>query len=73
MSCIENGLAITNIIVVFVIGKGQIRISKEVEEFIIKQDKRDEQRRTEQIYADATKFRVNNQKKGLFRASTNRF
>ena len=52
MTCSE----IISIIVAIVIGVGQVYIAKRVNDFEIKQDTRDEQRRNEQIYADATRF-----------------
>lgn len=52
MSCTD----IINFIVAGVIGFSQIYIAIKVKNFEIKQDNRDEQRRTKQIYADATKF-----------------
>ena len=52
MTCLE----IFNIIVAAVIGVGQIHIAKRVKDFEIRQDTRDEKRRTEQIYAESTRF-----------------
>lgn len=56
MSCSEIIFSIINLAVAVVIGGGQIYIAKSVKDFETKQDRRDEQRRNEQIYADATKF-----------------
>lgn len=56
MNCVEIIFTIINITVAIVVGGSQIYIAKKVKDIEIKQDNRDEQRRNEQIYADATKF-----------------
>lgn len=56
MSCTEIIFTFINLVVAIVVGSSQIYIAKKVKDFEIKQDSRDEQRRSAQIYADATKF-----------------
>lgn len=56
MSYSEIIFSIINLAIAIIIGGGQIYIAKSVKDFETKQDNRDEQRRNEQIYADATKF-----------------
>lgn len=56
MSYIEIIFTVVNLIVAIVVGGSQIYIAKKVKDFEAKQDNRDETRRMEQIYADATKF-----------------
>lgn len=56
MSCTEIILSVINLVVAVVVGGSQIYIAKKVKNFEVKQDIRDERRRIEQIYADATKF-----------------
>lgn len=56
MNCVEIIFTVINITVAIVVGGSQIYIAKKVKDIEIKQDNRDEQRRNEQIYADATKF-----------------
>lgn len=56
MTCLEIIFAILGIIVALVIGGGQIYIAKRVKDFETQQDIRDEKRRTEQIYAESTRF-----------------
>ena len=56
MTCLEIIFAILGIIVALVIGGGQIYIAKRVKDFETRQDIRDEKRRTEQIYAESTRF-----------------
>lgn len=56
MNCVEIIFTLINITVAIVVGSSQIYIAKKVKDIEIKQDNRDEQRRNEQIYADATKF-----------------
>lgn len=56
MSYSEIIFSIINLAIAIIIGGGQIYIAKNVKDFETKQDNRDEQRRNEQIYADATKF-----------------
>lgn len=56
MTCIEIIFTIISLIVAIVVGCSQIYIAKKVKDFETKQDSRDEKRRKEQIYADATKF-----------------
>ena len=56
MSCAEIIFTVINLTVAIIVGSNQIYIAKNVKDFEVKQDNRDEQRRNEQIYADATKF-----------------
>lgn len=56
MNRTEIIFTVINLIVAAVVGCSQIYIAKKVKDFEVKQDIRDEQRRNEQIYADATKF-----------------
>lgn len=56
MSCLEIIFAILGIIVALVVGGGQIYIAKRVKDFEMRQDARDEIRRDEQIYSEATRF-----------------
>ncbi len=56
MSYLEIIFAILGIIATLVIGGGQIYIAKRVKDFETRQDIRDEKRRTEQIYAESTRF-----------------
>lgn len=56
MTCAEIVFAIVGIIVALVIGIGQIYIAKRVKDFETRQDARDEKRRSEQIYSEATRF-----------------
>lgn len=56
MSYSEIIFSIINLAIAIIIGGGQIYIAKSVKDFETKQDNSDEQRRNEQIYADATKF-----------------
>lgn len=56
MTCLEIIFAALGIIVALVIGSGQIYIAKRVKDFETRQDIRDEKRRTEQIYAESTRF-----------------
>lgn len=56
MSCAEIIFTVINLTVAIVVGSNQIYIAKNVKDFEVKQDNRDEQRRNEHIYADATKF-----------------
>lgn len=56
MTCAEIVFAIVGIVVALVIGIGQIYIAKRVKDFETRQDARDERRRSEQIYSEATRF-----------------
>lgn len=56
MSYSEIIFSFINLVIAIIIGGGQIYIAKNVKDFETKQDNRDEQRKNEQIYADATKF-----------------
>lgn len=56
MTCLEIIFAIISIITAIVIGGCQIYIAKRVKDFETRQDIRDEKRRTEQIYAESTRF-----------------
>lgn len=56
MTCLEIIFATLGIIVALVIGGGQIYVAKRVKDFETRQDIRDEKRRTEQIYAESTRF-----------------
>lgn len=56
MTCAEIIFAAVGIIVALVIGIGQIYIAKRVKDFETRQDARDEKRRSEQIYSEATRF-----------------
>lgn len=56
MSCSDVIFAIISVIVAIVVGRGQIRIAQSVKDFDVRQDARDEQRRKEYLYAEATKF-----------------
>lgn len=49
-------LTVTGIIVAIVVGGGQIYLSKSMKDFEARQDTRDESRRKELIYAEATRF-----------------
>ena len=56
MTCIEIIFTVVGIAVAFVVGIGQIYIAMRVKDFETRQDARDEKRRSEQIYAEATRF-----------------
>lgn len=56
MNCTEIIFTVINIAVAIAVGSSQIYIAKKVKDIEIKQNNRNEQRRDEQIYADATKF-----------------
>ena len=56
MSYTEIMFAIVSTIIALVVGVGQIYIAKCVKDFETRQDARDEQRRKDTLYADATKF-----------------
>lgn len=56
MTCAEIVFTIVSIVVALVIGIGQIYIAKRVKDFETRQDARDEKRRSEQIYSEATRF-----------------
>lgn len=56
MNCTEIIFTVINLTVAVVVGCSQIYIAKKVKDFEVKQDSRDEQRRNEQLYAEATKF-----------------
>lgn len=56
MEYLSLGIAILSVIVAVIVGFGQIHIAKKMDEFEKRQDKRDEKRRNDEIYAEATRF-----------------
>lgn len=56
MDIVTIVLAAVGIIVAIVVGGGQIYLAKSVKDFEIRQDTRDESRRKELVYAEATRF-----------------
>lgn len=56
MTYVEIIFTVISIVVAFIVGVGQIYIAKRVMDFEAKQDERDEKRRNEQIYSEATQF-----------------
>lgn len=56
MEYVSLGIAILSVIVAVIVGCGQIHIARKMDEFEKRQDKRDEKRRYDEIYAEATRF-----------------
>lgn len=56
MSIGEIVISIISIVVALVVGGGQIYIAKRMKDFETRQDSRDEKRRQDEIYAEATRF-----------------
>ena len=56
MTLLEKIFAVVGILVALVVGIGQIYIAKRVKDFELKQDKRNEERKYNEIYATATRF-----------------
>lgn len=53
---IALGISIAGIFIALIVGCSQISLAKKMKDFEIRQDERDEQRRRNDIYAEATKF-----------------
>ena len=56
MEYVSLSIAILSVVVAAIVGFGQIRIAKKMDEFEKRQDERDEKRRNDEIYAEATHF-----------------
>ena len=56
MNIVSLLISIASVIVAIIVGYGQIKVGKEVEQFTKRQDARDEKRREAEIFAESTRF-----------------